>query len=103
MVIPQQSLKNKNYCAMENLRAPTLELKKNNSTNKHEGFPFETPHVLCSLLESLDLITLSATCLYEDHNHLLVLVFKLFRRMIMDAFVYHKYCKSRSGIIVLTL
>ena len=33
---------NKNYCAMDNLRAPTLELKKNNSTNKQEGFPFET-------------------------------------------------------------
>jgi len=97
------SPKNKNCCAMDNLRAPTLEVKKNNSTNKHEGFPFETPKVSCSLLESLQLITLSATRLYEDHNHLLVLVFKLFRRMVVDAFIYHKYYKSRSGIIVLTL
>ena len=88
---------------MDNLRAPTLELEKKNSTNKHEGFPFETPHVSCSLLEYLELITLSATSLYKDHNHLLVLVFKLFRRMVVDAFVYHKYCKSCSGIIVLTL
>jgi len=97
------SPKNKNYCAMDNLRAPTLELKKNNSTNKHEGFPFETPHVSCSLLESLELITLSATRFYEDHNHLLVLVNKLFRRMVMDAYVYHKYCKSHESVVVLTL
>ena len=63
--LPLQDIspKNKNYYAMDNLRAPTLELEKNNSTNKHEGFSFETSRVLCSLLESLELITLSATLL----------------------------------------
>ena len=63
--LPLQDIspKNKNYCAMDNLRAPPLELEKNNSTNKHEGFSFETSRVLCSLLESLELITLSATLL----------------------------------------
>ena len=97
------SPKNKNCCAMDNLRAPTLEVKKNNSTNKHEGFPFETPKVSCSLLESLELITLSATCFYEDHNHLLVLVYKHFRRMVVDAYVYQKYCRSHRCTVVLTL
>jgi hypothetical protein len=48
-------------------------------------------------------ILLSATCLHEDHNHLLILVSKLFKRMVVDAFVYHKYCKSRSCIMALTL
>jgi len=48
-------------------------------------------------------ILLSATCFHEDHNHLLILVSKLFKRMVVDAFVYHKYCKSRSCIVVLTL
>ena len=80
-----------------------LELKKNNSTNKHEGFSFETSRVSCSLLESLELIMLSATRFDEDHNHLLVLVYKLFRRMAVDAYVYHKYYKSRGYIVVLTL
>ena len=88
---------------MGNLGAPTLELKKNDSTNKHECSSFETPHIPCSLLESLELITLSATRFYEDHNHLLVLVYKLFRRMAVDAYVYHKYYKSRGYIVVLTL
>ena len=97
------SPKNENCCAMDNLRAPTLELEKNNSTNKHEGFSFETPRISCSLLESLELITLSATRFYEDHNHLLVLIYKFFRRMVVDAYVYHKYCKSRGYVVVLTL
>ena len=88
---------------MDNLRAPTLELEKNDSTSKHEGFSFETPLISCSLLESLELITLSATCLYEDHNHLLVLICKLFKRMVVDASIYYKYCKSHSSTVVLTL
>jgi hypothetical protein len=45
----------------------------------------------------------SATRFYEDHNHLLVLVYKLFRRMVVDVYVYYKYCKSRSSIMALTL
>ena len=31
---------------------------------------------------------LSAPCPYEDSNHLLILVSKLFRRMVVDAYVY---------------
>ena len=48
-------------------------------------------------------ILLSATCFHEDHNHLLILVSKLFKRMVVDAFVYHRYCKSCSCIVALTL
>jgi hypothetical protein len=48
-------------------------------------------------------ILLSATCFHEDHNHLLIRVSKLFKRMVIDAFVYHKYCKSCSCIVALTL
>jgi hypothetical protein len=48
-------------------------------------------------------IMLSTTCNYEDPNHLSILISKLFKGMIMDAFVYHKYCKSHSSTVVLTL
>jgi hypothetical protein len=51
---PRPCPSGQNLCAIDNLRAPTLELKKNDSTNKHERFSFETPHVSCSLLESLE-------------------------------------------------
>ena len=48
-------------------------------------------------------ILLSTACTYEDYNLILILVHKLFRRMVVDAFVYHKYCQSHSCIVVLTL
>ena len=85
LTLHDMSLEKEKRCAMGNLEAPILELKKKNSSNKHEGFSFETPRVSCSLLESPELITHSATHFYEDHNHLLVLVYKLFRRMVVDA------------------
>ena len=48
-------------------------------------------------------ILLSTECSYEDHNLLLIFVRKLFRRMVVYAFIYHKYCKSRSYTMALTL
>jgi hypothetical protein len=33
----------------------------------------------------------------------LILVYKLFKRMVVDAYVYHKYWRSRGCIMVLTL
>ena len=48
-------------------------------------------------------IVLSTACNYKDPNHLSILVSKLFKRMVVDAFVNHKYCKSHSSTMVLTL
>ena len=103
LVLHDLSLESKNFYAMDNLGAPTLELKKNDSIDEHEGLSFETPRISCSLLESLELITLSATCFYEDPNLLLILVCKLFKRMVVDIVIYHKYCKSHIRIVALTL
>ena len=83
--------------------ASTLETKEMNSTDERESFSFDTPHVSCSLLESLEFVLLKTTCTYEDSNHLLILVSKLFRRMVVDAYVYQKYCRSRGCIVVPTL
>ena len=88
---------------MDMLKAPTLETKKKDSTIEHESFSFETPHVSCSHLESLEIIVLSDACYYEEDNHPSLLISKLSRRMVVDAFIYHKYCKSRRGTVVLTL
>ena len=82
---------------------PTLEYKRKDSTYEHESFAFETPFDSCSLLESPKLVLLRATCFYEDRNHLLILISKLFKRMVVDAFVYHKYCKSHICTVALTL
>ena len=48
-------------------------------------------------------ILLSDTCSYEDPNLLLILIHTLFRRMVVDAFVYHKYCKSHDFTVKPTL
>jgi hypothetical protein len=88
---------------MDMPKAPILESEEKDSTNEHEGFYFETPHVSCSLLESLEFVVLSTTCCYGEDNHPSLLISKHFRRMVVDVFVYHKYCKSCSSIMVLTL
>ena len=100
---PNIVLENKNFCAMDIPSASTLETKEMNSIDEHESFSFETPHVSCSLLESLEFILLKTTCTYEDPNLLLILIHKLFRRMVVDAYIYHKYCKSCCSTMVLSL
>ena len=96
----------KENSAMDIPVAPTLESKRKDSTYEHESFIFETPFdscSCCSLLESPEFVLLRATCFYEDRNHLLILISKLFRRMVVDAYVYQKYCKSYSCTMALTL
>ena len=87
---------------MDMPRAPTLETKKD-SLDKHESFSFENSHISYSLLKSSKFVSLVPTCFYEDPNLLLILVHKLFKRMVVDTFIYHKYCKSRSSTMALTL
>ena len=89
-------LMKENSYAMDISKAPTRETKEKDSTVEHESFYFITPHISCSLLEYPEFVLLSAACFYEDRKHLLILVFKLFKTMVVDAFIYHKYCKSRS-------
>jgi hypothetical protein len=97
------SLENKNSRAMDIGETPTLESKRRDSVDNHESFTFETPHVSCSISKYPEFVSLSITCFYEGHNHLLILVYKLFKRMLMDAYIYHKYCKSHGCTMVLTL
>ena len=96
------SFEKENFRAMD-ISKLTLETKRKDSTNEHENFSFENPHVSCSLLESPEFILLSTTCTHENHNLLPILVHKLFRRMVVDVFVYQKYYKSHGCIVVLTL
>jgi hypothetical protein len=72
------TLEKENFWAMDKLIAPTLELEMNDSTNEHECSSFEFPRDSCSLLESPEFVVLSTACSYEDHNHLLIFVSKLF-------------------------
>jgi hypothetical protein len=99
---PNIILENKNFCAMD-ISEQTLETKRRDSTYEHKNFTFKTPQVSCSFLKSPELISFSSTCYHEDHNHVSILISKLFRRMVVDAYVYQKYCRSQGCIMVLTL
>ena len=84
------SLEMENQRAMEFCEAPTLEFEEKDSTDKHGTIIFEIP---CSFNFSPKLIMLSAPCTHEDYNHLKVLFRKIFRRLVIDVYVYRKYCR----------
>jgi hypothetical protein len=90
------------FCAMDMPKAPTLETKKN-SANEHGNFSFKIPHISCSFSESPKFDLLSTSCTHENHNLLFLLVHKLFKKAVVDAYIYHKYYRSRGYIVVLTL
>jgi hypothetical protein len=82
-----------NFCAMDMPKEPILESKRKDSTYEHESFTFEPPFDPCSVLGSPEFVLLRTMCFLENHNHISVLVHKLFKRTVVDI-VYHKYCKS---------
>ena len=71
----------------------TLELEKEDNINKHGSYFINTPSNPCSYEKSIESIGLSTTT-HEIFNTLMLLVHKFFERVVVDAFVYHKYCRS---------
>jgi hypothetical protein len=91
------------FCATDMPKARTLETKEEDSTNEHESFSFETSHVPHSLVESPGFIVLSTTYFYREDNYPSLLICKLFKMMVIDVFIYHKYYRSCSCNVAPTL
>ena len=72
----------------------TLELEKEDNVNECGSYFMNISSNLCSYKKFPELIDLSTTT-HEIFNPLILLVPKIFERLVVDAFVYHKYCKSR--------
>ncbi len=89
------SVENKNLQATGKLETLTLEDERKHSTYEHKSFYCKIPLDSCSHKESLESCSISTTSLCEDQNHLPVLISSMFIRMVVDAYIYHKYCKSR--------
>jgi hypothetical protein len=87
LILHDISFKKRNSFAMDISKTPTLKTEGNDSTIEHESFAFETPHVSCSLSKSQEFVSLITKCFYEDRNHLLILISKVFERMVVDAFL----------------
>jgi hypothetical protein len=96
-----ESPKKENFCAMDLPHTSTLESKRENSTNKHENFEFTQDS--SSHKEIPESISLSATCSHQDQNHLLILPSKIYRTVVVDAFVYCKHSKFHGSTMALTL
>jgi hypothetical protein len=74
------------------IEALTLESKGKDSIDEHGSLVLDTPYEPCLLLASPESAMLSALSTHEDDNRLMVLSSKQFRRMVVDAYVYHKHC-----------
>ena len=72
-----------------------LELEKEDNINEHGSYLMNTSSNPCSHEKSSELIGLSSIATHEIFNPLILLVHKDFEREVVDAYVYHKYCRSR--------
>ena len=88
---------------MEIYETPTLESEGKDSIDKHGSFTFDIPQEQCLHHASLESTMLSAQSTHEDYNRLMVLFFLMFRRLVVDAYVYHKHCRFRVCTMSLTL
>jgi hypothetical protein len=73
----------------------TLEFEKEDDINEHGSYFMSTSLSPCSHEKSPESISLSNIATHKIFNPLILLVHKDFKRVDVDAYVYHKYCRSR--------
>jgi hypothetical protein len=92
-----------NSWAVEIYKAPTLESKWKELIDKHGSCTLDLPQEPCLHHVPLESATLNAQSTHQDYNRLMVLSCKKFRRMVVDAYIYHKHCRFRVCIVALSL
>ena len=97
-----ESLEMENQWAMEFCEAPTLESEEKDSTNEHGSFTFDIPRKPCSFNATPESGMFSALCTHKDYNQLKVLFCKIFRRLVVDVYVYRKHFRFRGCTVALT-
>ena len=84
-----------NVCSMDTLEV--VDSISDSEVNEEDGsFIFEGPQNTYSFDETPSRLTIST---HNESNHPMPLHQKNFKRMVVDDFVYHKYCKSRCGLL----
>ena len=73
----------------------TLELEKEDDIDEHGSYFMNTSSNPCSHEKSSKSIGLSNIATHEIFNPLILSIHKDFERVVVDAYIYHKYCKSR--------
>ena len=70
-----------------------LELKKEDDIDKHGSY-LETPHQIHAHIRNFLNQLVSNIAAHEVFNPLILFVPKNFERVVVDTYVYHKYCRS---------
>jgi hypothetical protein len=71
-----------------------LELEKEDDIDEHGSYIMNTSSNPCSYEKSPDLTSLANIATHKIFNPLVLPVPKDFERVVVDAYVYHKYCRS---------
>ena len=95
-----KSLEMEKSWAKEFGEAPTLESNEKDSSHEHGNFTLDIP---CSFNATPKSGMLSALCTHKDYNHPIVLFCKIFRRLVVDIYVYRKHCRFHGCTVALTL
>jgi hypothetical protein len=82
---------------MDILEASNLESKKEDHVEEHKSYILEEPQDARLHEKSPESIFPCATYNYEHYTHPMLLFYQILESMVVDAFVYHKYSKARSG------
>ena len=69
-------------------------LEREDDVDEHGSYFMSTSLNPCSHEKSPELIGLSNIATHEVSNPLILSIPKYFERVVLDAYVYHKYCKS---------
>jgi hypothetical protein len=72
-----------------------LEFETEDDIDEHGSNFMNTSSNPCSFEKSPDSIGLSNFTIHEIPNPLMLFVHKHFERVVVDTYVYHKYCRSR--------
>ena len=102
MIIHDEPLEVENPWAREFTEALPLECEESESIDEHGSFILETPPP-CPFSTRPESAACCTTNAFTSCNHLIALSSKTFRRMVVDAFVYHKHCIFHGCTIALTL
>ena len=72
-----------------------LEVESDRDFNEQRSYFINTPSVPCSYETSPDLLSLSNIAPHDIFNPVMLHIPKVFERVVVDTYVYHKYCRSR--------
>jgi hypothetical protein len=71
-----------------------IQIEDKDDINEHGIYSITTSLIPCSYETSPNSIGLSILPTFEISNPLTLSIYKNFKRVVIDAYVYHKYCRS---------